>query len=993
MLFTVVMVSCQAAFAGTPYLKMALDYENKGDYENAVRYFKMEIASNTDKESLVYDLLGVARCYSAMNESDSVISYGNRAMVLACEVFQQNDKELESCLQSVAWDFFKTPYFSQALVPANKVLDLRKKIYGAESEEYYHWVDVIGYLAYESKRFDEMIDYCDKAFEIAEKYHGSNSNYFEQALKSIRTYSHGLKNECPQFVAQWVNYYYERIKDLDILPKYKYEFEILQLEALLAMNDLQSATKYAKCLERWVNPYREYPIPFGDAVTIIVKLANYEIQMGNYDIARIRLDFAWQLLSDNKAEPTMSQLIDRHTAEMQLTLFASAYSRESAEWIIETATPIINNKNESDATRAFFYESRAWAYEESNNFVKAIADIQQSIKLQPSDWRKHKLAGLYVFNKDYQLAEQLFLELYDDPNGSDVLKQNIEESLPMLYWHWGNSEKLNKSLSSEFENTKENIQNTFKFMNACERERYIMKIFYDGMIKYDIYINDRGDNRQNEIGNGYAYNLALMQKGLLLNTTREIKSILKNVPDSLKEKATIYNMVNDMYDMENLDIEDPDVRKIRLELMEYVSNQPEFLRQLNHTWSNVRSALQEGEVAIEFISLWGVIPGKSNKAKPGLGALLLKKDSRYPIFVKLAANAAIDSLWNIDDNGDRIREEVYLEDVRQTAYNKIWAPLEPWLKGVKNIYYSPAGYLQNINLDWIGGGDCNYLSEKYKLYRLSSTHELCDRKSKTLSNDAMLYGDITYSIKGAQVSNTPESKYRSTSRAGFGPLSATSKELDSITNELHLHSILSKDFRKTMATEESFRNLSGKSPGIIHVATHGFCYSPEALRECDYGSFMWSQKRHPELYHSGIALSGAQDTWRNDSKDPSKYFDVDSLKKDGILLSSEISKMDLSNTDLVVLSACQTAQGYIKIDGVYGLQRAFKLAGVNSLIMSLWKVDDDATQILMTSFYQNYLNGMSKREALLTAQNKVRNTPGFEDPYNWAAFILLDGLN
>ena len=94
---------------------------------------------------------------------------------------------------------------------------------------------------------------------------------------------------------------------------------------------------------------------------------------------------------------------------------------------------------------------------------------------------------------------------------------------------------------------------------------------------------------------------------------------------------------------------------------------------------------------------------------------------------------------------------------------------------------------------------------------------------------------------------------------------------------------------------------------------------------------------------------------------------------------------------MVVLSACQTALGYVKSEGVYGLQRAFKLAGVNSLIMSLWKVDDDATQLLMTSFYKNLMNGMPKREALINAQKEVRETPGFNDPYNWAAFILLDG--
>lgn len=114
--------------------------------------------------------------------------------------------------------------------------------------------------------------------------------------------------------------------------------------------------------------------------------------------------------------------------------------------------------------------------------------------------------------------------------------------------------------------------------------------------------------------------------------------------------------------------------------------------------------------------------------------------------------------------------------------------------------------------------------------------------------------------------------------------------------------------------------------------------------------------------------------------------------KDGVLLSAEISKLDLSNTDLVVLSACETALGNVSAEGVYGLQRAFKLAGVNSIIMSLWKVDDEATQRLMTAFYKNYLSGKSKRESLLTAQKTVRETHGFEDPYYWAAFILLDGF-
>ena len=118
---------------------------------------------------------------------------------------------------------------------------------------------------------------------------------------------------------------------------------------------------------------------------------------------------------------------------------------------------------------------------------------------------------------------------------------------------------------------------------------------------------------------------------------------------------------------------------------------------------------------------------------------------------------------------------------------------------------------------------------------------------------------------------------------------------------------------------------------------------------------------------------------------------------DGILTAKEISKMDLRGADLVVLSACQTGIGEIKGDGVFGLQRGFKKAGVQSILMSLWKVDDEATMLLMTQFYKNLTSevGMNKHEALKQAQKYVREYDGmkYQDPYYWASFILLDAID
>ena len=101
--------------------------------------------------------------------------------------------------------------------------------------------------------------------------------------------------------------------------------------------------------------------------------------------------------------------------------------------------------------------------------------------------------------------------------------------------------------------------------------------------------------------------------------------------------------------------------------------------------------------------------------------------------------------------------------------------------------------------------------------------------------------------------------------------------------------------------------------------------------------------------------------------------------------------MNLGNVDMVVMSACQSGLGETSGEGVFGLQRGFKLAGANTLLMSLWKVDDEATKILMTEFYKNYLSGKTKRESLLLAQEILRKT--HPEPEYWAGFILLDALD
>ena len=135
------------------------------------------------------------------------------------------------------------------------------------------------------------------------------------------------------------------------------------------------------------------------------------------------------------------------------------------------------------------------------------------------------------------------------------------------------------------------------------------------------------------------------------------------------------------------------------------------------------------------------------------------------------------------------------------------------------------------------------------------------------------------------------------------------------------------------------------------------------------------------LTHSGLILSGANNTLQGDSDD--------NTYNDGILTAYEISHLDLSKCKLAVLSACETGLGDIVNDGVIGLQRGFKKAGVSTLLMSLWEVDDNTTYLLMTSFYKAVLRGMSFISSLRMAQENVRRE-GYEDPYYWAGWIIMD---
>lgn len=472
------------------------------------------------------------------------------------------------------------------------------------------------------------------------------------------------------------------------------------------------------------------------------------------------------------------------------------------------------------------------------------------------------------------------------------------------------------------------------------------------------------------------YNIVLFCKGLLLRTERSILEVVET--SNSQELKIAYQKMRTAIQNDN-----PDKKIYEKEVMYLLDRiSPTEFNNFT-TWSDVRYNLKRKDVAIEFAECW-------QQQTTMYAALILRKEWDTPKMIPLCTKTELErytkNKWNM-----------YAGIQSKNMYKLIWSKLEPHINEGDNVYFSPSGLLHQINVEILRDSTGCQANEKYNLYRVSSTRELCQKKPPIAHKSAVLYGGLTYEMdttamvaqsRGYHTSD-PFTATRgfvadSTLRAGWTYLPATYSEVNSIARQMTEHRVKTIRYVETAGTEESFKALSGKHTPIIHIATHGFFFKDEEAQTKNYFQQFGFQdapvKEDNSLKRSGLVLAGGQRAWLGET--------IPDLVEDGILLAEEIATMDLSGTDLVVLSACETGLGEITSEGVFGLQRAFKKAGVQTLIMSLWKVSDEATALMMRTFYKNLLAGKSKRESFSEAQQTVKNK--YDSPYYWASFIMLD---
>ncbi|WP_281612593.1 CHAT domain-containing protein [Flammeovirga sp. SubArs3] len=409
-------------------------------------------------------------------------------------------------------------------------------------------------------------------------------------------------------------------------------------------------------------------------------------------------------------------------------------------------------------------------------------------------------------------------------------------------------------------------------------------------------------------------------------------------------------------------------------------------------WEMVKKALKPNEVAVEFVYY----------APEKYAALVLKSDMKSPVFIPLCDEQQLKELLP-PDNGQQEQWQVnYIYNTNsQKIANLIVDPLRPYLDNVKTVHYSPAGILHGLSMDALQSKNSEKRwGEEYKLKRVSKT-SLIASKSQLSPRKATIFGGMNYDenaleqitsesgerglklkakTSGSSTSTNTKSEIQ-TVGGTFTYLPGTLKEVKLINEELEASKLQVDLFTGNDASEVQFKDFCKAPSDILHIATHAY-FSPYIPKDkIAAGSYKGAAMIYSDpdpMNRAGIVFSGANYFWETGER----YDD----KNDGILMANELSNYDLRATKLAIISACQSGIGQsTRSEGVYGFQRAMKLAGIEHQIISLWTVDDAATQKFMTLFYKYYVELSDIGEAVSKAQATIKEE--YENPYYWAAFV------
>ena len=926
-------------------------------------------AGESDGAGYIAIIDSLAKYHNELCEYRKAVSLGIQSVKFHSKVYGQNHFSYARSMADLAFFYFNMDNYEMAIKMGKKALSVMEETSSKDTSIYakaledvmmYHftigdYANAIGYglellQVIKQERGEKHEDYASVLHDIANCY--SRFGYHSQAIDSETKAMEIYKRRGDTYLP-----YAGALSNLA-------EFHAQSGDYTTAV---ELAEKSLACREKIQGKARK------SSITTLDQLAKYHTILGAYTKALGYSHKAWDYREER-------------------------YGKESIEFI-----PTLN--------------MFAWIYSLEGKYPASVNIAARSVELReklgsskdPALARElSKLANYLYLNGDYEQA------IAYGTSANNLYHTILGEKHSTYAMTLGNLAKYHSALnhdtlainlfSQSLSIKSDNILQSFSTQNTYSRGILWSehKEAYTDQYPYLVY-----KAKKNHSSDLYDKS-ALFAKGILLTTERDMNSLLQECDDSLimerydslrYKQLVLQKLQETPIEQRTIDADSLSIAIARMEqeLIAMSKDYGDFTRRLRTTWQDVQGALTDEEIAVEFLSF--CIYGTDSTM---VAALTLRKNDKEPKFIPLFEQRQLQS----------VSDTIFYHCAELT--DLVWKPLQQELQGVKRIYFSPAGALYNIGIEYAPR------MEGYEMYRLSTTREIIDMKDRgglleiaaipssfpeeggKTTPMAVLFGGMDYNAmpRQSEVSHKQETSrqlelqerdYRP-AESKARPLPGTLAEVNSIKKLFDSHQYPAMLYTGASATETALKHISGNVPPTLLVATHGLYYSqPDGIRIQRFQfleqeeNFNATDFEDKALTRSCLLFSGAN----------LKKKDIDSLKigDDGHLTAREIALLDLRGLDLVVLSACQTGKGDINQgEGVFGLQRGFKKAGAQTLVMSLWNVDDRATHILMTAFFDNLLQGQSKRDAFHNAQQHLRTVENgrYDKPQFWAAFVLLD---
>lgn len=580
------------------------------------------------------------------------------------------------------------------------------------------------------------------------------------------------------------------------------------------------------------------------------------------------------------------------------------------------------------------------------------------------------LGNFYRYKGRYDEAQPFLekaLQVREQTLGTNhPLYVQSQEDMAILLWKIKEFDKAYSLYHDVMEKSLDFINRYFPPMSEAEKTKY-WDLLSPRFQRFYNFALEAGAVDKEIISGLFEYRVAT--KGLLLSSTRKIsesimasgnKQLISDYAswiDHKEELTRLYVFSNEELKEQGIDLDSLEsvANAMEKKLSENSKEFSRFYFTAKTNFPEIQNQLKADEALIEIIRLRNFDQTFTNDSR--YLALVVTKNNPQPKLIVLENGLDMETRFFKSYRRSMINR---IND--EQSYTHYWAPLEQEVKGKKKIYVSLDGVYNQVNLCTLKKPGGDFLINQYDFVLLGSSKDLVTNSetNNVSGKKATLIGFPEYGS-----SKIPE-------------LPATKTEVDGINKVLLSSGYQVAEFIQKDATEANLK--LARNVSILHIATHGFFFPDVEKASWPIGVNNDNAKDNV-LLRSGLMLTGSSEA---DQLNPN----LDNTSN-GVITSYEAMNLYLQGTSLVVLSACETGLGEIKAgEGVYGLQRAFLVAGAEALIMSLWKVDDAATQQLMNNFYTNWIKTGDKQKAFKQAQLQLMTK--YKEPFYWGAFVMME---